>query len=164
MPRSIEVYQTFGALEWANKYYIQAGNPDSAATIAANIYTAQKVLQINTIVYSRYRYLESDGTLISEGSVTGSGTAAGEMMPIHYALFIRLSGVTEIGRPSSKYIHGWSEGFQSGGVIVAAGTTAFNTYAAAILSYGLANSNGAILGSLQLRGFSRRKRMRRLTA
>lgn len=160
MPESIEVYQNFNTLEWCNKYYIQAGNTNPSATIANTIRDFQKPLQTTNITYTRWRRLSGTGTLIAEGAMTGAGTATGEMMPIHYAMLIRLIATTEVGRPSVKYIHGWSENWQSGNILTSGAITALTNMGVAVLAAGLANSNGNVLENVVFRGFSRRRRIR----
>ena len=160
MPRSIEVYQKFGTLEWCNKYFIAGSNVSTANTIAQAVRDMQKPLQTTGITYTRYRHLDSDGTLMSEGALTGTGTVATEMMPIHYALLLRITVSTEVGRPSSKYIHGWPETFQADNSLSAAGITAISNAGLALAGAGLANSQGAFAQNFIFRNFSRRKRMR----
>lgn len=162
MPRAIEIYQQFATLEWCNKYYIPDVVAITASTLAQNLANAQKPLQSTAITYSRYRFMAADGSLVEEGSLTGTGSGTGDMMPIHYAMLIRLQGGTEIGRPSVKYIHGWLESFQANNVPTATQNSVVAAFGTALNGLEVANSNGIEVTSVQFRGYTRRKRMRAL--
>jgi len=159
-PRAIEIYQSFGTLEWCNKYFIKDGVSITPSSLAAALVNAQKPLQCAPVSYTRYRYLDAAGSVVAEGTLTGVGTATGDMMPIHYAILVRITGISNVKRPSVKYIHGFTESWNTNGVWQTAGNTALAAYATALNSNNVCDSDNLLITDAVFRGFSRRKRMR----
>lgn len=151
-------------LEWATKYYIQGDNSDDVANTLAN---AERVFYHTSVTINRYEWFNQDGHKGAEGTFTGiTGTQGGsDMMPIKYALLLRLQTGVVSGRPSTRYIHGWPESFQTNGVRTADFVDARQDYELALQGLPVPNmyvdSDGNPVNSHLLRGFSRRKRMRR---
>lgn len=151
-----------GILEWATKYShtISLAQNDSTAS---DIALAEAELCDSSVTFNRWEGFNAAGVKQAEGNITGVvGQQAGDMMPIHYAMLLRLNAAAIVGRPSTRYIHGWVEGWQTDGTINAAGLTAVTAYQNALAAMiFLTDSDGSAISSITFRGFSRRKRMRR---
>lgn len=160
----ILIYQikSGSSLEWASKYhFLSTANITPAAAVACA--DAQRAMQTSQIVYSRWEGFDTVGHKFTEGSLAGvPGTAAGEAMPIHYAILLRLVTATTVKRPSTRFIHGWTESYQNADVLSATWITAlaaYNTAMAAVAGY--RDSDGLSVTSHVFRRFSHRDRMRK---
>jgi hypothetical protein len=163
MPEAIILYHTYGGLEWGTKYYCGALLTGPEASIwATELAEAEANLFVDDVVITRYEWISTLGVIIAGGTLAEPGIAGGDMQPIRYALFLRLVS-TGPGRPSSKYIHGWPEPFQTDNGITGTFTTALAAYVTGLTSASqqLVDSDGTNVTNVTFRGFSRRKRMRR---
>lgn len=150
------------SLEWATKYHFQSIG-DMNDSVADQVADAEGIMCHSSITFNRWEGYDSLGHMFTSGTVVAGGAAGGEAMPIKYALLLRLQTAGSLGRPSVRWIHGWPEAWQSGGSLSLSGTTAIQDYNAAMVSVAnYRDSSGLAVPSHLFRGFSRRKRMRRL--
>lgn len=162
MPQSVVLYHRYGSLEWATRYYVSGFGGSTHSGRATALAGAEQPLVTPDISFSRWEILDAAGAKINEGSFTLIvGTAAGTVMPIHYALLVRLNS-TGPGRPSVKYLHGYSEDAVDNGLIDTATLTALNIYGADLVGEGVVDSDGVAITGVSFRSFTRRKRMRQV--
>lgn len=150
-------------LEWATKYHFDTpGEIDDSK--AVQVAEAEAELCHTGITFNRWEGFDASGHKFTDGSLSTVGLIGGtDMMPIQYAILLRLSTGPLIERPSVRYIHGWSEGFQSNNSTTAAFTTALNAYQTAMAAVGgYVDSDGLAVNTHLFRKFTRRRRMRRI--
>lgn len=149
-------------LEWATKYHTaDTADPGARAAICAG---AEAELVSDFVTFTRWESYSIAGIKVAEGvfSPLIIGDRAGDMQPIKYAMLIRLVSTINFKRPSSRYIHGWTEDLQTQGSLNATGAAAvagYNTALAGTSWY--VDSDGSTIAGHTFRGFTKRKRMRR---
>lgn len=161
MPESIVLYHAFNNYEWGTRYYISPPGLEPIADIAEDLAQAESPLFSDNIAITRFEHLDNDGSIIQGGPLAIQDANTNDMMPLNYAILIRLvSGGPK--RPSTKYIHGWCENFQTDGEANTALSTAITNYSTAIVARGVQDSDDFTVVAAQFRKFTRRRRIRRL--
>lgn len=152
-------------LEWATKYHWNAAGGDDA--VAEAIAQAEANLTVVGVSFNRWEWYNAAGHKAAEGNIAGvNGIHNGDMMPIKYAVLLRLNVGTILGRPSQRYIHGYPESFSTNGIPTAGLLTSRNDYSIALLSIppggDYVDSDSNVVEGHGFRTFTKRKRLRRL--
>lgn len=159
---AIVVYHTYQQYEWATKYYV-AQVEDANEVTAGLLVAAEQPLVSTSVVFNRWEGLNAAGHKFTEGVFTSTtGSAAGEIQPIKYALHIRLISQGP-NRPSTKFIHGYTESMLLNGAATVGLTAAITEYGSDLAAaFVVTDSEGYGISGATLRQFSRRRRMRRI--
>lgn len=161
MAKSIILYHLFSNFEWGTRYWFADAETTPPGTLATALANAEAPLMSDVILITRFESYNTAGVKDLEGGLSVAGTNTQDMLPITYAIFLRFvsSGPK---RPSTKYIHGWCENFQTDGDLNVTGSGAVNTYSAALVAANVTDSDGVPIDGVVFRRFSRRRRIRRL--
>ena len=157
---AVVIYHIWSNLEWATKYWFAEADTTNREEQAIAVGNAEAPLISDNILINRYEAINAAGVKTSEGALSIAGENTTDMMPINYALFIRLisSGPK---RPSTKYIHGWCENMQTDGDANVTLSTAVTAYGAELIAIDVTDSDGVAINGVVFRRFSRRRHMRR---
>lgn len=160
MPIAVVLYHSYLNVEWGTKYYFEDGNFGTPVSLATALADAEGPLLSDSVLINRYEYFSPAGVKTAEGAMANTGERTGEIMPINYAIFVRLaSGGPK--RPSTKYLHGYTEDLVTDGEPNLTLSNAISAYGADLAAADVTDSDGEFVTGAIFRGFSRRRRLRR---
>jgi len=162
MPKSMVIFVSDGFYEPGCKFYFPEGTSLNS-TLAGNIGDVTKPLIGADWSVTRWESLAADGSQVSGGNIGGAGEAGGDSVNPKYCAFVRLDSPGP-GRPSSKYLHGYTESCSGPrGVATAAYLSALDDWFGVLSAAGLLDSDGVAVTGYTFRAFSRRRHVRRLS-
>lgn len=151
-----------GVLQPENVYHILSPlstNPARAA-VAQSLADAQAELIADDHVINEWRYVDATGIEIDSGTLNTPGLRTSQPVSFYLCLYVELLS-NGPKSPSSKYIHGYTEGMADEEKLNTATLLDLNAYGNALVANAVTDSDGFGVYGVRFGHFGRRRRVRK---